>query len=133
MDWELILQIFITSVIAPLLILITKEVIGYLKSKSNAIADESLSLAVKESLNELDNAVTTAVSFTQQVFVDALKKDGKFTPADANKAAMLALSKTKQIMSDYAYETLQMATGAAEDRIKAAIEEKVRDLRKWEE
>ena len=125
MDWELILQLVITSIIAPCFILATKELIGWLKLKADSVADENIRQALNSALDNLDKSVLLAVAETEQTFVSALKDEGKFDGAAAKQAAQMALDKTKTIMSNYAMETIEAATGTVEDIIRARIEKAV--------
>jgi len=125
MDWELILQLIITSIIAPCFILATKELIGWLKLKADSVADENIRQALNSALDNLDKSVLLAVAETEQTFVSALKDEGKFDGAAAKQAAQMALDKTKTIMSNYAMETIEAATGTVEDIIRARIEKAV--------
>ena len=125
MDWELILQIVITSVIAPSIILVVKAVIAYISTKTDGIADENLRLAINSALDDLERAALTAVSETEQVYVQALKAEGKFDKAAQSTALQRACARTQEIMTDYAYALIDDVTGHAEDMIRAKIEELV--------
>jgi hypothetical protein len=133
MDWELILQLVITSIIAPCFILATKEAINWLKLKSDGVADENIRNALNDAFDNLEKSVLLAVAETEQTFVSGLKAEGQFDTDAAKQAAQMALDKTKAIMSNYAMETIEAATGTLEERIRARIEKAIvtDELRSW--
>lgn len=123
MDWEMILLTVITAVIAPSMILIVKAAIAYLQSKTDAVADEAMRDAINDALYDLNAAATTAVNETEQVFVEMVKKHGTFDQAAQREALERSIARTKEIMTDYSYKVIQDATGHANQRIRAKIEE----------
>ena len=89
--------------------------IRFLNQKSGQIAAETDSVELKNLLEQVTDAVTTAVTYTSQTFVDALKKDGLFD-ADAQKEALQkSLDKAVSLLSETAQSTLEEIYGNLND------------------
>jgi len=95
MDWTQIIITLITLVVAPCMILLAKEGIALLKSKTKS---ETLITA----LTEMDDAVATAVTSTAQTYTDALKAaaaDGKLTDGEKSAALSQSINTVKNSLS----------------------------------
>ena len=123
MDWEIILLAIIASVIAPSIILVVKALIAYLQTKANSVADANMRAAIGSALVDLEIAATTAVNETEQVFVEMVKRNGKFDQEAQKEALHRSIARTKQIMTNYSYNVIQDATDHVELMIKAKVEE----------
>ena len=100
--------------------------IRFLNQKSGQIAAETDSVELKNLLEQVTDAVTTAVTYTSQTFVDALKKDGLFD-ADAQKEALQkSLDKAVSLLSETAQSTLEEIYGNLNDYLTSKIEAEVR-------
>ena len=121
MDWTQIIISLISLVIAPCLILLTKEGIALLQSKTK---NESLNAV----LTEMQSAVETAVNATSQTYTDALKAaaaDGKLTDAEQAEALSKAVATVENSLSasvmTYFDEHNVDVTKYIKDRIEAYI------------
>lgn len=100
--------------------------IRFLNQKSGQIAAETDSVELKNLLEQVTDAVTTAVTYTSQTFVDALKKEGLFD-ADAQKEALQkSLDKAVSLLSETAQSTLEEIYGNLNDYLTSKIEAEVR-------
>lgn len=124
---DLVLQIIITAVLLPLLAWATKKLIEYLDSKIELIKNQKLQAALKAANDELERAVSLSVTEVGEIFVKELKKDGDFNVKQAEKAAGMALDKTKQIMSEAGLKVLKDAEVSLEASVSALIETNVKD------
>ncbi len=80
--------------------------IQFLHRKSDLLSVQLTSVAEKQLLAEVTDAVTTAVAYTAQTYVDALKEDGTFN-GDAQKEAFnRAYLKTVDLLSESALDAL---------------------------
>ena len=127
MDFEQILMLIITTVLVPLLSWGVSVLIKLADAKIAQIRNETIRSAFTDARKELSAAVEAAVGETQQTFVDAIKKDGKFDKAAASKAFNMSFDRVKQIMSCAGMEIIEDATGAVNELITAEIEKAVRD------
>lgn len=72
------------------------------------------------------DAVTQAVAYTAQTYVDALKKEGAFTKEKQLEAFELAKNKTLQILGDTAVEALYEILNDFDTWMETKIEEMCR-------
>ena len=104
----------------------TAYLVSFLKKKSAQAQTQIENDTAKHYLDEITNAVTTAVSATSQTYVDALKKDGAFT----KEAQLEALNKAKDtalsILSPAAAQFVSEVYGDLNSFLVAKIEEAVR-------
>lgn len=91
-----ILSIIVSLVLIPLISLGSKELIGFIKTKT---ASEK----TRSKLTCITEIVTTAVKAVFQTYVEALKKEGKFT----KDAQVTALKMAKQIATEQLNEDLK--------------------------
>lgn len=71
-------------------------------------------------------AVTTAVTYVSQTYVDALKKNGKFTPENQKVALDLAVDQAKKLLTAEAKDFLSAAYGSLNDYLVSRAEAEVR-------
>lgn len=104
----------------------TAYLVSFLKKKSAQAQAQIENDTAKHYLDEITNAVTTAVSATSQTYVDALKKDNAFT----KEAQLEALNKAKDtalsILSPAAAQFVSEVYGDLNSFLVAKIEEAVR-------
>ena len=104
----------------------TAYLVSFLKKKSAQAQTRIENDTAKHYLDEITNAVTTAVSATSQTYVDALKKDNAFT----KEAQLEALNKAKDtalsILSPAAAQFVSEVYGDLNSFLVAKIEEAVR-------
>ena len=122
MDFDQIMQLVITLVIAPLLTWGVSTLIALLNAKIAQIKNETIRKALIDAQGELQRAVMLAVTFTQETFVNRLEGEGPLTPEEAKQAFEIAFNKTKEIMSNASMEVIETATEALNDLIQAQIE-----------
>lgn len=123
---EILLDL-LRAVLTALIPLVCAYVCKYFKQKTAQIAEQTENDRAAYYLNEITNAVTTAVAATSQTYVDALKADKAFT-AEAQKEALNKAHETAMAIISPA--ALQFATdiyGDVEKYLTAKIEETVRN------
>ncbi len=100
--------------------------IRFLHRQSGLLSAQIESAQGRELLAEVTDAVSTAVAFTSQTYVDALKKDGVFD-ADAQKEALrCAFVKATELLSQPARIALRKAYGDLESYLLSRIEAEVK-------
>lgn len=125
MDWMIMLyQIFELCVI-PLLGVLTMYLVQYIKMKSQEIADKTDSELADKYIQMLTDTITACVIATNQTYVDALKKQGKFD-AEAQKYAFeLTFNAIMAVLSDEAKHYLASIYGDLTAYITTRIEAEV--------
>lgn len=81
---------------------------------------------VQSYLEEISRAVTTAVSYTSQTYVDSLKASGSFTVEAQKKALEKSIAAALSILTPAAADFIEQAYGDAKEYIIPLIEAEVR-------
>lgn len=119
--WNLIFEL----IIIPLLGILVGFLVKYLKIKSNDICAKIENDNVQKYLNMLNNTISQCVIATNQTYVEALKKEGKFDL----EAQKIAFNKTKtsvlQLLNQEAKVYLTTAIGDLDSYINNTIEAEV--------
>ena len=100
--------------------------VQFLRRKSAQIGAQTDSLTTKKLLDEATNAVTTAVTYVSQTYVDALKKNGNFTRENQKVAMELAVDQAKKLLTAEAKNFLSAAYGSLNDYLVSRAEAEVR-------
>jgi len=98
----------------------------FLRRKSAQIGAQTDSLIDKKLLAEVTDAVTTAVAYTSQTYVDALKSKGEFTVKAQREAAQKALTACLASLSPAAQAFIESAYGDLTKYLTTKIEAEVR-------
>ena len=81
--------------------------VQYLHRKTEQIIAQTDNMTIKAFLTEATDAVSTAVTYTSQTFVDALKKEGKFDKDKQQEALEKSLDKAISLLSEPAKKALE--------------------------
>ena len=129
MNWtEILMQIFELCVV-PLLALLAKFLIDFLRAKKEEALAKTDNEFLKKYLEMLDVTVTECVEATHQTYVDSLKKQGSFDK-DAQKVALKqTYENVLSILSKDAKEYLAEGCGDLDILIKNKIEAKVKETK----
>ena len=100
--------------------------VQYLRRKSEQIIAQTDNMTIKAFLVEATDAVSTAVTYTSQTFVDALKKEGKFDKDKQQEALKKSLDKAISLLSESAKNALTDIYGNLEAYLTSKIEAEVR-------
>ena len=122
MDWlNLLTQIFEVCII-PLLGILTTYIVKYIQVKSAEITEKTDNAIVDKYTVMLADTITACVLATNQTYVEALKKQGKFD-AEAQKVAFnMTLTAVLSILNDEAKEYLTAIYGDLNTYITKQIE-----------
>ena len=104
----------------------TAYLIQYLHRKSEQIIAQTDNMTIKAFLTEATDAVSTAVTYTSQTFVDALKKEGKFDKDKQQEALEKSLDKAISLLSEPAKKALEDIYGDLAAYLTSKIEAEVR-------
>lgn len=100
--------------------------VQYLRRKSEQIISQTDNMTIKAFLAEATDAVSTAVTYTSQTFVDALKKEGNFDKEKQQEALKKSLDKAISLLSESAKNALTDIYGNLEAYLTSKIEAEVR-------
>ena len=100
--------------------------VQYLRRKSEQIIAQTDNMTIKAFLAEAAHAVSTAVTYTSQTFVDALKKEGNFNKDKQQEALKKSLDKAISLLSESAKNALTDIYGNLEAYLTSKIEAEVR-------
>lgn len=98
-----------------------------IKALADYLAQKSESDEAKRFLVAVADAVSTAVTYTSQTYVDALKKSGEFTKENQEGALKVAIAKAKTLLAEEAIKYLEGAYGSLERYLEGRIEAEVRN------
>ena len=125
MDWNNILTQLFTVVLFPLIGVATTALIVFITVKTQELKKKYDNELFHKYVDMLEQTIISCVIATNQTYVEALKKEGKFN-AEAQKIAFdKTFSAVITILSDDAYDYLSEAIGDLEEYIVNRIEAEV--------
>ena len=125
MNWmEILAQIF-EIVIIPLLGVGTAYLCYFIKVKIAELKEKTKNEKEKKYLDMLDKTICEAVIATNQTYVEALKKAGKFDGAAQAEAFKKTYETVMKLLTDDAKEFLSTLTADLEADIQNKIEAQV--------
>lgn len=101
--------------------------VQFLRKKSEQIGAQIDNMELKELLDEVTDAVSTAVTYTSQTYVDALKKEGIFDVEAQKTALETSLKMVISLLSESARSALATIYGNLDDYLVSKIEAEVRN------
>lgn len=101
--------------------------VQFLRKKSEQIGAQIDNMELKELLDEVTDAVSTAVTYTSQTYVDALKKEGIFDVEAQKTALETSLKMAISLLSESARSALATIYGNLDDYLVSKIEAEVRN------
>ena len=119
--------VLLQAVIIAAVPVVTTYLCNFLKQKSNQAAAKTNNNLASSYIKEAADAVTTAVTFTSQTYVDSLKNSGTFTVENQKEAFNKAMNKAVEILSAEAKEYLTKAYGDLTNYLTTKIEAEVRN------
>ena len=125
MDWMLMLyQIFDLCVI-PLLGVLTMYLVQFIRLKGQEITNKTDSDLADKYIQMLTDTITTCVIATNQTYVEALKKQGKFDAEAQKEAFNLTYNAVMAVLTDEAKHYLAAIYGDLTAYITTRIEAEV--------
>lgn len=104
----------------------TTYLCAFLKVKKNETSEKVKNETAKALLAEAFDAVSTAVTSTNQTYVDALKKNGTFTVENQKEAFQKSYDTAVQIMRQEAKDFIATAYGSLSAWLTTQIEAQVK-------
>ena len=122
MDWLNLLADIFEVCIIPLLGVLTAYIVKYIQVKSAEITKNTDNTLIDKYTGMLADTISACVLATNQTYVEALKKQGKFD-AEAQKIAFnMTLDAVMNILNEDANEYLSEAFGDLNSYIASQIE-----------
>ncbi len=122
---------FLTTLLQAVLVAVVPVCAAFIGKGIKALAiylgQRSESDVAKRLLDAVADAVSTAVTYTSQTYVDALKKSGEFTKENQEFALKVAIAKAKALLTEDAIKYLEGAYGSLERYLEGRIEAEVRN------
>ena len=106
MDWMKLLYDVFNLCIVPLVGVLTFYLVQYIKAKGNEIAANVDSELASKYIVMLTTTITDCVVATNQTYVEALKKEGKFDKEAQYKAFQMTYNAVMDILTEDAKEYL---------------------------
>lgn len=103
--------------------------VALLRKKTDQLQQELDSETASKYMDMACDAVTQAVTYTAQTYVDALKAEDGFTKGKQTAAFEMARNKTKQILGNTALEALNEIYGDFDAWLDTKIEQVCRDIK----
>lgn len=122
-DWIKEFLCAVISVCVPVVAAFSVTLIKKLAAKAAAETDSAL---MQNYINEIAEAISTAVSSTNQTYVDALKAAGTFTAEAQKEALQKSLSTAASILSTEAAAFIEEVYGDVASYLTVCIEAEVR-------
>lgn len=116
-----LLQAVIIAAVPVLSVFLAKGV----QTAAQYLASKTENETAKKYLSDAAEAVTTAVTYTNQVYVDTLKKSGTFTAENQTEALNMAVDKAVSLLTEEAMNFLGEAYGDLTAYLAANIEAEV--------
>lgn len=120
-----IIDIVVRVLIIPILGAVATFVVKYLKAKAELVRDTITNDTVSKYIYMAEGIVTTAVIKVNQVFVDELKKNGKFDKERQQEAFDKCKSIAIGLLSENAKIVLEYVYGDLNDWVDSYIEAEV--------
>jgi len=121
---------FLSALLQAILIASIPVVATYIKKSLQAFAEYLKSKIEndksKHILDDIAKAVTDAVTYTSQTYVDALKQSGSFTMENQGIALQKSYDKAKMLLGDQAIEYIELTYGNLKEYLTTRIEAEVR-------
>ena len=122
---------FLTTLLQAVLVAAVPVCAAFIGKGIKALADylgrKSESDVAKRFLDAVADAVSTAVTYTSQVYVDKLKETGQFTKENQREALGIAVAQAKNLLTAEAAAFLESAYGDLNEYLQSRIEAEVRN------
>ena len=125
MDWMKLLYDVFNLCIVPLMGVLAFYLVQYIKAKGNEIAANVDSELASKYIVMLTTTITDCVVATNQTYVEALKKEGKFDKEAQYKAFQMTYNAVMDILTEDAKEYLNNFYGDLSLYLSKRIEAEV--------
>lgn len=122
---EVVFNLLMTVITAASTAL-TAYAIAFIKKKGEEAAAQTDSIKKQDAIEEITDAVSTAVSATSQTYVDELKAAGNFGAEAQKQALLMSLTACIKALSPAATTFIETAYGDLTEYLTGRIEAEVR-------
>ena len=122
---ELLMQL-LQAIITAVVPVLAAYLVTLIKAKTAETAAKMESAKAKGYLQEISDAVATAVTFTSQTYVDKLKLSDSFTAENQAEALRRSKEKAIDLLSKSALAFISETYRDATDYIESRVEQEVR-------
>ena len=125
MNWNEIINMIFQVCLIPLLGIITKYIVEWVKNQSEQFQKQNENQLLDKYIKLAEGTISQCVIATNQTYVDALKEAGGFGPEEQKIAFEKTFSAVMKILGDDAKHYLSFAFGDLEAYITSLIEAEV--------
>lgn len=122
-----LLTTLLQAVVAVAMPILTAYGVKWFNANITQLANYIDNNMMRTYLQEIADAVATAVTCTSQTYVDALKQSDSFTQENQSEALNRALSEAKKLLSASAAGFIERSYGDIGTYLTAKIEQEVRN------
>ena len=122
MNWQQYITPIFEICIIPLLGILTKMLVDFLKTKSQETKQKTDNVIAKKYIDILTDTITSCVVATNQTYVETLKKKGEFTKEAQKEAFTKTYENVISILSTDCKIYLENAFGDLQTYITTQIE-----------
>lgn len=122
---ELIMEI-LAAVIAVCVPILTRYIITLIQKSAESVAAKTENAKYRDYIADIASAVSTAVRYTSQTYVDAVKAAGEFTIESQQEALQKSLNTCLDILSEEAKAFIKEVYGDIGKYIIPLIEAEVK-------
>ena len=119
------LMVLLQAVLAVAVPVISGFVIKFLNCKTIEIKKDVENDVIANYLDEVNLAVATAVMYTQQTYVDSLKKSDKFSKENQKEALDTSVGVARNLLTQEALKFLEKTYGDIKGYLETKIEARV--------
>lgn len=124
------LEVFLSNLLQAVLIAAVPVCAGAaivgVKAGTKYLASKTDNALAKKYLEDVGDAVSTAVTYTSQTYVDGLKNSKNFSKENQEAALQKAVEKAKELLTEDARKFLEEAYGDLNEYLISKIEAEVR-------
>ena len=129
MDFTTLFREIMYCVITVLVPVLIKYLVSYVNLKQKDLVSRINDTKTRQHIDNAITAITSAVVAVNQTYVDALKKNGEFTPESQKSAYMIAKKKALSMINDDAKQAIATVYGDIDSFIDAFIEKTVNEMK----
>lgn len=129
MDFTTLFREIMYCVITVLVPVLIKYLVSYVNLKQKDLVSRINDTKTRQHIDNAITAITSAVVAVNQTYVDALKKNGEFTPESQKSAYMIAKKKALSMINDDAKQAITTVYGDIDSFIDAFIEKTVNEMK----
>ncbi len=127
MNLNVFISELFTIVLIPLLGILVKYFVNFVNLKAKELKEKTENDKYRKYITLLQNTIISAVTATNQTYVNSLKEQGKFDKEAQIEAFNKTYAAVMSVLTDEAQECLNEAIGDLKTYIVTSIEEQVNE------